>query len=233
MLWNLTPSTVYEYRAKAWYCSASASTWSSISTFTTLDPCPNVLNLAVSSGSNTQATFSWTAPTAPYSFVRIKLRVDSVGSAWLTAGGFGVFYPALTRNKNGLTAGQTYRASSRTWCNPSGGAHKALVWTAPIFFTQPGTLIRIEDENSTAITDLEVYPNPSRDIFNVTFVSDEVQNLSISITNVVGEAVYTADLDQFVGQFTKEVSLATYPKGVYFLQITTDKGVVTKKLTLQ
>ncbi|HIE74195.1 MAG TPA: T9SS type A sorting domain-containing protein, partial [Flavobacteriales bacterium] len=92
---------------------------------------------------------------------------------------------------------------------------------------------RVEDENSTAITDLEVYPNPSRDIFNVTFVSDEVQNLSISITNVVGEAVYTADLDQFVGQFTKEVSLATYPKGVYFLQITTDKGVVTKKLTLQ
>ena len=70
MLWNLTPSTTYEYRAKAWYCSASASTWSSISTFTTLDVCPNVLNLAVSSASNTQATFTWTAPTAPYSFVR-------------------------------------------------------------------------------------------------------------------------------------------------------------------
>ena len=39
MLWNLTPSTVYEYRAKAWYCSTSASVWTSISTFTTLDPC--------------------------------------------------------------------------------------------------------------------------------------------------------------------------------------------------
>jgi hypothetical protein len=233
MLWNLTPSTTYEYRAKAWYCSASASSFSSLSTFTTLDPCPNVLNLAVSSGSNTQATFSWTAPTAPYSFVRIKLRVDSVGSAWFTAGGFGVMYPALTRNKNGLTPGQTYRASSRTWCNPSGGAHKALAWTPFVFWTQPGTLIRIEDENSTAITNLEVYPNPSRDIFNVSFVSDEVQNLSISIINVVGEAVYTADLDQFVGQFTKEVSLATYPKGVYFLEITTDKGVINKKLILQ
>jgi len=49
----------------------------------------------------------------------------------------------------------------------------------------------------------------------------------------VGEVVYTADLDQFVGQFTKEVSLATYPKGVYFLEITTDKGVINKKLILQ
>jgi hypothetical protein len=233
MLWNLTPSTTYEYRAKAWYCSASASVWTSISTFTTLDPCPNVLNFAVSSGSNTQATFSWTAPIASYSFVRIKLRVDTSSSPWFTAGGYGVMYPALTRNKNGLTAGQSYRASSRTWCSISGGPHKALAWSPFIFWTQPGSLIRVEDESSTAITDLEVYPNPSRDIFNVTFVSDEVQNLEISITNVVGEAIYTANLDQFVGQFTKEVSLATYPKGVYFLQITTDKGVVTKKLTLQ
>jgi hypothetical protein len=232
-LWNLTASTVYEYRVKAWYCSSSASTWSSIATFTTLDPCPNINNFAVSTPTNTRATFTWTAPTAPYSFVRIKLRVDTTGSAWLTAGGFGVMYPALTRNKNGLVAGESYRASSRTWCNPLGGPHKALAWSPFIYWTQPGGSIRIDGEGSTAITNLEVYPNPSRDIFNVSFVSDEVQNLDISITNVVGEAIYNADLEQFVGQFTKEVSLATYPKGVYFLQITTDKGVVTKKLTLQ
>jgi len=233
MLWNLTPSTVYEYRVKAWYCSSSASAWSSVSTFTTLDPCPNVNNFAVSTPTNTRATFTWTAPTAPYSFVRIKLRVDTTGSAWLTAGGFGVMYPALTRNKNGLVSGESYRASSRTWCNPLGGPHKALAWSPFIYWTQPGGSIRIEGEGSAAITNLAVYPNPSRDIFNVSFVSDEVQNLEMTITNVVGEAIYTADLEQFVGQFTKEVSLATYPKGVYFLQITTDKGVVTKKLTLQ
>ena len=141
-------------------------------------------------------------------------------------------YPTLTRNKNGLIAGQSYRASSRTWCNPLGGAHKALVWSSFIFWTQPGTLIRIDSENSS-IENLTVYPNPSRGIFNVSFVSDEVQNIEISITNVVGEKIYTADLEQFVGQFTKEVSLATYPKGVYFLQITTDKGVINKKLALQ
>ena len=83
------------------------------------------------------------------------------------------------------------------------------------------------------INSFNIYPNPTRDIFNVSFVSEEVQNLSISIINVVGEVVYTADLDQFVGQFTKEVSLATYPKGIYFLEITTDKGVINKKLILQ
>ena len=79
----------------------------------------------------------------------------------------------------------------------------------------------------------KVYPNPSRDIFNVSFVSDEVQNLEISIINVVGEVVYTADLDQFVGQFTKEVSLATYPKGIYFFEIETSGGIINKKIILQ
>ena len=159
------------------------------------------------------------------------MRADTTNAPWFTAGGFGVMYPTLTRNKNGLIPGQSYRAAARTWCNPSGGRYRADNYTAPIFWTQP-TSIRLEGEN-TAITNLDVYPNPSRDIFNVSFVSDEVQNLEVSIINVVGEAVYTANLDQFVGQFTKEVSLATYPKGVYFLEITTDKGVVNKKLILQ
>ena len=232
MLWNLTPSTVYEYRAKAWYCSASASLWTSISTFTTLDVCPNVLNLAVSSGSNTQATFSWTAPTAPYSFVRIKLRVDNVGSAWFTAGGFGVMYPALTRNKNGLTPGQSYRASSRTWCNPSGGPHKALAWSSFIFWTQPGTLIRADDESST-INNLTIYPNPSRDVFNISFVSEEKQNLRVRILNVIGEEVYKEDLQQFIGEYVKSINLEQYNKAIYFLEIETDDGVITKKLILQ
>ena len=233
MLWNLTPSTIYEYRVKAWYCSSSASTWSPISIFTTLDTCPNVLNFAVSSGSNTQATFSWTAPSTPYSFVRIKLRVDTTNAPWLTAGGFGVMYPALTRNKNGLTAGQSYLASSRTWCNPLGGAHKALTWSSFIYWTQPGTLIRVEDENSTAITSLEVYPNPSRDIFNVTFFSDEVQNLKIRIVNLLGEAVFVDEKEKFIGQYSKAFDLNTYPKGIYMLEIETNSGVVNKKLILQ
>jgi hypothetical protein len=232
MLWNLTPSTIYEYRVKAWYCSSSASIWSPISIFTTLDPCPNVLNFAVSSPLTTRATFTWTAPSAPYSFVRIKLRVDSVGSAWFTAGGFGVMYPTLTRNKNGLTPGQSYRASSRTWCNPLGGAHKALTWTPFIYWIQPTNSSKIESDNST-IENLTIYPNPSRDIFNISFTAKEKQDLEIRILNVIGEEVYKEGLQQFVGKYVKSINLEQYNKAIYFLEIETDKGVINKKLILQ
>jgi hypothetical protein len=227
---GLTPSTTYIWEMRVWYCSTGATAWVTGPSFTTADVCPNVTNFTATPVSSIKVDFTWTAPS-PYSFVRIKLRVDTTGGAWINAGGFGVNYPALTKQKGGLSAGENYRGQARTWCNPSGGAYRSATWTPLVFWTQP-TSIRLEGEN-TAITNLEVYPNPSRDIFNVSFVSDEVQNLEISIINVVGEVVYTADLDQFVGQFTKEVSLATYPKGVYFLEITTNKGVINKKLILQ
>ena len=137
VVFNLSPATTYEYRIKSWYCNTTgSSTWSAIQTFTTLSACPNVINLAVNSPTTTKATFTWNTAGA-YSFVRIKLRVDTTASTWLTAGGFGVNYPALTKNKNGLTPGTSYRASSRTWCDPAGGRYKASAWTPFIFWTQP------------------------------------------------------------------------------------------------
>ena len=81
--------------------------------------CPNVGNFAVSTPLTTRAVFTWDDSNGPYSFVRIKLRVDGIsnpsGSDWQNAGGFGVNYGTWTRNKNGLVAGETYRGQSRTW----------------------------------------------------------------------------------------------------------------------
>ena len=142
----------------------------------------------------------------------------------------GVNYGTFTKNKNGLVPGESYRAKSRTWCDPNGGAYKALSWTSFIYWTQPGS-IRVE--GGTSIANLDVYPNPSRDVFNVTFTSEDVQNLEVRVLNVVGEVVYTENLEQFVGEYTKAIDLATYTKGVYFLEITTNTGVVNKKLILQ
>ena len=109
LILNLTPSTTYEYQMKAWYCdgsgTSSGSAWTAMQTFTTEDDCPNVGNLAVSSGSTTQATFTWDDSNGAYSFMRIKARVDVTGASWFNVGGSGVAYGTFTKNKNGLTAG--------------------------------------------------------------------------------------------------------------------------------
>ena len=42
----------------------------------------------------------------------------------------------------------------------------------------------------------------------MTFTSEDVQNLEVRIINVIGEVVYTEDLVQFVGEYTKQVDLS-------------------------
>ena len=229
LILNLNRSTTYEYQMKAWYCGGGVSAWSAIQNFTTADECENVLNFAVSTPTTTKASFTWDT-TGAYSFARIKLRVDTTGGIWTSAGGFGVFYPALTKDKNGLTPGTSYRAQARTWCDPTGGAYRSATWSPLVFWTQP-TSIRLEGGSS--INNLFIYPNPSRDIFNVSFISENVQNLEVRVLNIVGAVIYTENLEQFVGEYTKAIDLATYTKGVYFLEITTNNGVVNKKLILQ
>ena len=91
---------------------------------------------------------------------------------------------------------------------------------------------------STGITEnqsqkISIYPNPSRDIFNITFISEEKQNLRVRILNVIGEEVYKEDLQQFIGEYVKSINLEQYNKAIYFLEIETDNGVINKKLILQ
>ena len=233
LLLNLTASTTYEYEMKAWYCGGGSSAWTGLSTFTTLDNCPNVGNLAAVGATTTKATFTWDASNGVYAFVRLKARVDSIsnpsGSDFFQIGGAGVSYGTYTKDKNGLVPGETYRGQARTWCDPNGGAYNSLSWTSLVTWTQP--VVRVE--GGTAIANLDVYPNPSRDLFNVTFTSEDVQDLEVRVINVVGEVVYTENLQQFVGEYTKSIDLETYTKGVYFLEITTNNGVVNKKLILQ
>ena len=227
---GLSANTTYEWQMRVWYCSTGATAWVNGPNFTTLADCPNVGNLAVTTPTSTKATFTWDDSNGAYSFVRLQARVDTTGSSFFNIGGVGVPYGTYTKDKNGLVPGTSYRAKSRTWCDPNGGAYKAPSWTTFIYFTMPGS-VRLD--GGVSIDNLDVYPNPSRDIFNVSFTSEDAQDLEVRVINVVGEVVYTENLMNFTGEFTKEIDLRRSTKGIYFLEITTEDGVINKKMILQ
>jgi hypothetical protein len=230
---NLTLATTYEWRVKVWYCSGGNGGWVYGPNFTTAGECPNVGNLTAYGANPTKATFDWDNSNGVYEFARIKMRIDSISnptsSDWLSVGGSGVPYGTYTKNKNGLTPGETYRGQARTWCDPNGGAYNALSWTPLVTWTQP--TVRLE--GGEAIKNLDVYPNPSRDVFNISFTSEAVQDLRVRVLNVVGEEIILEDLQQFVGEYVRVINLKEYSKGVYFLEIETNDGVINKKLILQ
>jgi hypothetical protein len=57
--------------------------------------------------------------------------------------------------------------------------------------------------------------------------------LRVKVLNVVGEILINEDLQQFIGEYTKQIDLTTNSKGIYFLEIETNDGVINKKLILQ
>jgi hypothetical protein len=83
------------------------------------------------------------------------------------------------------------------------------------------------------IVNLEIYPNPSRDKFNISFTSDTKQDLRVRILNIIGEELINDNLQQFIGEYTKQINLSENAKGIYFLEIETNDGIINKKLILQ
>jgi hypothetical protein len=227
---NLTPSTVYVYDFKIWYQDGTNVNWHANGPFTTADVCVNATNMTATPNSNSQTVFCWDAPASSWEFVRLQYRENVPGSSFSNIGGFGVMAPDVCKTKNGLTPGLQYRVMWRTWCNATGGPYRSPVWDGPVIWDQP-TVIRLE--GGTAINNLDVYPNPSRDIFNVTFTSEDVQDLRVRILNVIGEELINEELQQFIGEYTKKIDLSNNAKGIYFLEIQTNEGVINKKLILQ
>ena len=231
MLLGLSASTTYEWKLKAFYCGGSSSNYSPVSTFTTADACPILANLAVQTytANHTKANFTWDS-TGAYTYARVALRVDTIGSAWQTVGGFGTFLPAMSQIKFGLVAGESYRAGVRAYCNATISSHRSI-WSPFVFWTQPGAAIKLD--GSSAINNLAIYPNPSRDIFNISFTSEDKQNLRVRIMNVIGEELISENLEQFIGEYTKQIDLTNNAKGIYFLEIETNDGIINKKMILQ
>ena len=87
--------------------------------------------------------------------------------------------------------------------------------------------------NDMGIADLSIYPNPSEDLFNIEFSSLITQDLQIRIVNIIGEVVIRDNLQQFIGEYTKQIDLTNNAKGIYFLEIETHNGIINKKLILQ
>jgi hypothetical protein len=81
-------------------------------------------------------------------------------------------------------------------------------------------------------TDVSVYPNPSKGIFQVSGLLPQISgSLSVApaleIFNVLGEKVYSA----IVNANQETVSLDV-PVGIYFLYIKTTQGTAVQKLVI-
>lgn len=100
-------------------------------------------------------------------------------------------------------------------------------------YRNPGFAINVTHANSIAgisqnladKNNITVFPNPTSGIFTIISKENEYK---LIITNVLGEHVYQSEIKNPKA----EIDLSKYPAGIYFINITTEKGTAIQKLII-
>ena len=67
---------------------------------------------------------------------------------------------------------------------------------------------------------LNIYPNPVKDVLTI-----EGNYTSVDVFDMFGKLVLSSE-------YTKNINVSTLANGIYMLNITTEKGIQTQKITI-
>lgn len=83
------------------------------------------------------------------------------------------------------------------------------------------------------ISAVKVYPNPSNGQFTLSFNSDVAENLTVTITNNLGQKVLEEKTTTTAGTFTKQINMNQAAQGIYHITISNGKNIAGYKMIVQ
>jgi hypothetical protein len=110
----------------------------------------------------------------------------------------------------------------------AGQATRMLAWYNSIKSQFTTTALANETFLESTFT---IFPNPSKGSFNIEF-KDLSSSYSVEVFDVTGKTIYENNFDQS-SNLIQTINLGNTSNGVYFINIKSDKGIVTKKLIVQ
>lgn len=98
------------------------------------------------------------------------------------------------------------------------------------------TTLISEEKYADANFNIRVYPNPTTGKFNLEINALQKFNAEIEevlLLNINEQIIFTEKLNTTVNNFSKEIDLKDYAKGIYILRIITTNDVINKKLIVE
>lgn len=134
-----------------------------------------------------------------------------------------------------FNVGQTYGYEVRCECRDGSGFSEWSGITDESTFLVPTPPPGVNNDQSkkldAGITSLEVFPNPTNGLLNVQLMADEEGAVELIMMNSLGQRVIS---ERFSGQeINRQMDLQGLQSGVYFLNIMTEKGIVTERVVLK
>jgi hypothetical protein len=225
--YGLSSATQYEWQVRG-VCStdtSDVSAWTSTQTFSTVTPCSKPINTNVTAITTTEGMLGWDVVAAATTYdVRFKLQGSSWGSWQYT---FGVIPNQLLQNN--LSPGTSYHWQVRAVCGSSSNMSGFTSYN--VFSTLSGS--RTTAGDTEFMNNLNIYPNPTRGLFNISFIAEEIDNFEITIIDAFGKLVSQEEKQDFIGEYTKQLNLSNYPRGIYMVQIKTKDFFISKRIVLE
>jgi len=129
-------------------------------------------------------------------------------------------------NMGGLYITGTFKDTSTF-----GSFHLDAAGGTDIFIAKTGMNVGINEVKSSDNSNFNVYPNPSTGYLTVNYSSTENTSLNIRLTNVEGQIIYS-EQKQLNGIYNQNLDFSSLAKGIYFLEIITNKETLVKKIIL-
>ena len=82
-------------------------------------------------------------------------------------------------------------------------------------------------------TEINVYPNPATSYVNVEVISDDAQQFTASMVDMMGKTVYVDQFNHDGGTGMYKIDVNNLAKGVYFLHLDSEKGNTIQKIVVR
>ena len=79
---------------------------------------------------------------------------------------------------------------------------------------------------------LTIFPNPTPGVFHVSTNVSPHEPVSLSIYDAMGKEIVTMVKEELV-QDSYTISLFNQPPGIYFIRLTTQEGIISRKIIVQ
>jgi len=207
---NLEAATSYSFRA--YVITADTTIFGETKTFTTeeevVEPCATPTGLTATDITKESITVSW----------------DNVeGITWNVQyrTGNGSFTPInATTNTyviTGLTPETTYEIQVQAVCSEDNMSEWATITATTL----------ADGVNSYLENNVVLYPNPAKEVINVQCTLNDAQwnGATLEVLDVYGKLLQTLKADSEITQ----INVSNLANGMYFVRMTTEQGVVTKR----
>jgi len=100
------------------------------------------------------------------------------------------------------------------------------------YYFTVGHALNVDQIQKEEMTDLRLFPNPSNGLFNLHFISPDSEDVTIEVTNQLGQVVqYFDSIDNVNGNLEYLIDLSEEKSGTYLVTVRSESSVITRKIS--